>query len=425
MIYNSAIVGNQFHTDYNRWEFPGSIDPTIRLAGTTNPNNNQYWRPNGVMQGTPMFPTTTIGAGLFMPPGSTDVDTIPDPSNFCTSAFDDFTEFSPDPDPEEFWASIVRDTSYWNGLTPAEHSYMRQEVYGLLLENPGWASLDTTLSGFQTSESSDFVGESETLRHTWQQMLDDISAHQESLEPLYSSVDSLAGQAQLWIAAMSADTTLQDSLEVLLAVVLQEGDSLNALIQEADSLFYPSVIDTITQLRAENATLDEDSLYTWYEKRYNEIVLKWMAGAEPDSAATADLRQMAQTCLRYGGRAVLWARGLCAVWLDEYYDEGNCDDQIQGRDADGPAPVALKTAPSLRILPNPAQDEVRLSLQTGVLDKQQVWIFDANGRQVYSGVLPTSGELAIPVRGWQNGLYIAKVSGGALSHTQSFIVQHP
>jgi hypothetical protein len=150
-----------------------------------------------------------------------------------------------------------------------------------------------------------------------------------------------------------------------------------------------------------------------------------MAGAEPDSTATADLRQMAQTCLRYGGRAVLWARGLCAFWLDEYYDEGNCDDQIQGRDADGPAPMALKTAPALRIVPNPAQDLVRLSLQSGAADGQQVWIFDANGRQVYSGVLPTSGELRIPVRSWQNGLYIAKVSDRALSHTQSFIVQHP
>ena len=55
------------------------------------------------------------------------------------------------------------------------------------------------------------------------------------------------------------------------------------------------------------------STHTGSEKRYNEIALHWLASTEPDSAATADLRTIAQTCLNDGGRAVLGARGLCEV----------------------------------------------------------------------------------------------------------------
>ncbi len=176
---------------------------------------------------------------------------------------------------------------------------------------------------------------------------------------------------------------------------------------------------------SQNAALDEDSLYTWYEKRYNEIALKWMDGAEPDSTATTDLRQIAQTCLPHGGRAVLWARGLCATWLLEYYAESACLDSLDARSSDGAAPPMAEPSSRMHIVPNPAQDVVRISLQSGPPDGQQVRIFDANGRQVYAGTLPPNGELSISVRGWQNGLYFAKVFDGAEAHTRSFLVQHP
>jgi hypothetical protein len=39
--------------------------------------------------------------------------------------------------------------------------------------------------------------------------------------------------------------------------------------------------------------------------------------------------------------------------------------------------------------------------------------------------LPPNGELSIPVWGWQNGLYFAKIFDGFEAHTRSFIVQHP
>ncbi len=170
--------------------------------------------------------------------------------------------------------------------------------------------------------------------------------------------------------------------------------------------------------------LMHDSTFAQYEKRYNEIALNWLAGTEPDSTATADLRQMAQTCLRYGGRVVLSARGLCAVLLKEFYDEADCDANLQTRGFDGSEPIALESTPSLHIVPNPAQDMVRIFVQDGTGNGQLVRIFSADGRQVFEGKLTPNKELEIPVSGWRNGLYIAKVLGG-VARTRSFVVQHP
>ena len=164
------------------------------------------------------------------------------------------------------------------------------------------------------------------------------------------------------------------------------------------------------------------SNYTWNEKRYNEIALKWLAGTEPDATATADLRQIAQTCLSEGGRAVLDARGLCEVWLKEYYDEESC--KLGERSNEGAATVEAEANPSLRIVPNPADDMVWISLQGDTAEGQQVQVFSMDGRQAFSGKLPNNGSLAIPVKGWQAGLYFAKITGDSTTITRSFVVQH-
>jgi type IX secretion system substrate protein len=164
--------------------------------------------------------------------------------------------------------------------------------------------------------------------------------------------------------------------------------------------------------------------YTGSEKRYNEIALNWLAGTEPDATAATDLRMIAQTCLSDGGRAVLDARGLCAVWLKEYYDEGNCG-SLQPRSSEGATSVEAEASPTLRIVPNPADDMVWISLQGDTAEGQQVQVFSMDGRQVFSGKLPSNGGLAIPVKGWQSGLYIAKVTGDNATITRSFVVQHP
>jgi Secretion system C-terminal sorting domain len=75
-------------------------------------------------------------------------------------------------------------------------------------------------------------------------------------------------------------------------------------------------------------------------------------------------------------------------------------------------------------VPNPADDMVRISLQGSIISEQQVQVFNTDGRQVFSGKLPTDGELNISVKAWQDGLYIAKITGNSANFTRSFVVQH-
>lgn len=165
--------------------------------------------------------------------------------------------------------------------------------------------------------------------------------------------------------------------------------------------------------------------YTWNEKRYNEIALGWLAGTAPDSAATTDLRQMAQTCLRYGGRAVLGARGLCEVWLKEYYDEITCDTTLQTRSSEGTAPAELKTNSVLYIVPNPADDLVRIFLPDNLAEGQQVQVFNLSGQQVHAANVPSAtGELSVSVGNWPEGLYIVRVANSGETSSQGFVVQH-
>jgi type IX secretion system substrate protein len=165
--------------------------------------------------------------------------------------------------------------------------------------------------------------------------------------------------------------------------------------------------------------------YTGSEKRYNEIALNWLAGTEPDAGAANDLRQIAQTCLADGGRAVLDARGLCAVWLKEYYDEGDCN--LGERSTDGDIIVESGAIPALLIVPNPADDVVRVSLNMPLAEGEslQVLFLNLNGQKVYTSTLyAKNGELSVPVRGWHEGVYVAKAIRGTETFSQTFIVQH-
>lgn len=349
------------------------------------------------------------------------------PSTFCNSTNGCFAMFAPeDPDPEVGYAAIVQDAATWNTLTAAQQTTLRQGIYGHLLDNPAWLSGSSTLSNFKAAQDATFVVQSETLRKAWLQLMADIAAHQATLEPTYTSLNALGNQLQQWYDDIAANPSLEASLQGQINAAIQQGEALQAQLQQAEDQFAPTVQATVAQLLAQNATLDGSTPYGWNEKRYNEIALNWVTGTEPDATAANDLRQIAQSCLSDGGRAVLAARGLCAAWLKEYYGEGNCSG-LQGRGTSDREASAGATPSSsvLRIMPNPADDMVWIDLDGDATEGQLVQVFSVDGRQLFSGKLPTSGGLTIPVKGWQSGLYIAKITGAYTTITHSFAVQHP
>jgi hypothetical protein len=165
--------------------------------------------------------------------------------------------------------------------------------------------------------------------------------------------------------------------------------------------------------------------HTWCEVRYNEIALAWLKGIEPDSTATADLRQIAQTCLSDGGRAVLSARGVCEVWLQEYYSEDGC----QGAPEERSAKQGTNMPPSstLTVIPNPASESVRIRLNSSMEQpaKRHLQVLTMSGQQVYAVEFPAEGvELSVPVGTWPEGMYLIKIVDGEETLNRTFVVQH-
>lgn len=182
-------------------------------------------------------------------------------------------------------------------------------------------------------------------------------------------------------------------------------------------------MDSISVLVSRNDDLDDTEWYTWFEKRYNEIVLDMMAGTEPDSAALADLRTMAQSCFADGGRAVMSARGLCEVLLKEYYDEDTCAPITEERSTVYGYPVQ---SPIMRISPNPATDVIRVELLNGPANNNAyiISIFTISGHTVYNGNIPKGEkETTIPLSGLHNGMYLVHVRNGKEEFTQPLLIQ--
>ncbi len=140
---------------------------------------------------------------------------------------------------------------------------------------------------------------------------------------------------------------------------------------------------------------------------------------------------MAQTCLKDGGRAVLGARGLCEVWLKEYYDESGCQpiSVVQQHNEEGYQPTAAQQE-GLRLQPNPVAETLQLSLpKAGAEDlPSRLEILNVSGQKVYEAEFSAAQkELAVSVKNWPNGVYVLRwYAGHARDEVQvrTFVVQH-
>ena len=134
-----------------------------------------------------------------------------------------------------------------------------------------------------------------------------------------------------------------------------------------------------------------------------------------------DLREIAQTCLDEGGRAVLSARGLCEVWPKEFYGETGCQ-AAQERSA---APEMEKSI-ELLILPNPARDQVTLRLSPhSPQGDWHVQVFNMSGALMQQNTLAAAAtEWAFSVQDWPSGVYVVRLMNGTKALSQTFVVQH-
>jgi parallel beta-helix repeat protein len=415
ILYNvGAITGQQHRIQYNRWWDQNGIE--LRHLGNSGPQC-QFWYPAGSPVGD-QFRPLSVPTALFGSAPTNLVENIP--PAFCTEAGDVFDQLLA-PDDSEHVQYLVSDNSYWGLLTQAEKTLVRQNIYGDLLEHPGWVGASTSLSTFQAMYDNDYVGKSESLKQDWQVLLQDIAAQQATFDSMRADIDARSLLIRQWVGEMEADTTLRDSLSGLIALAAAEGDSLSGLIMAADSILFLSMQDAADTLLLQNAALEDSTWHYWCEKRYIEIAIQWMIGVEPDSLARVDLRQIAQTCLDEGGRAVLSARGLCEVWFKEFYGETGCQ-AAQERSTAG----KMEKSTDLLILPNPARDQVTLRLNTHSQQSDwQVQIFNMSGSLVQENTLAAAAtEWAFSVQNWPSGMYVVRLMNGPKTLSQTFVVQH-
>lgn len=296
----------------------------------------------------------------------------------------------------------------------------------MLLDNPGWTNGNPLLTTFKGDQTNNFIGKSQALQFQWQGFLQKVADHQSASEPLNDSLHTLNVQAQQWINAMLEDSALADSIAPLLEALHAQSETMTGQFEQADAVFLLQAAGSLDSLRLENSALDESEWHQWCEKRYNEIALTWLDGAIPDSAAIDDLRQIARSCLHYGGRAVLSARGLCEVWLKEHYGEDNCTDAEKNPEERASTHSEEGEQYGLSVLPNPAGNWVQISLsdEAELNQPYQVQATSLNGRMIYTGKIVAGSKLLLSTADWPNGLYLVQVGNGSRLFTKLLLVQH-
>ncbi|MDX2134468.1 MAG: PKD domain-containing protein [Saprospiraceae bacterium] len=85
--------------------------------------------------------------------------------------------------------------------------------------------------------------------------------------------------------------------------------------------------------------------------------------------------------------------------------------------ADNPA----TSAAPVRVFPNPAVSEI--TIHTGTLAADQLEIFDALGRKVYTQSNPSDRNIVVPVAAWPTGTYTLRVNSGGQIVEQLFVKQ--
>ena len=413
-----AITGTQHHQQFNRW-FRHFDENKLIHANPPLAELSQFWYPDGVNLGSELWPVSTPGT-FFAADMSGIIDTIR-PAGFCTAAGDVFDEPDDSDDPT-LTEALLANAGYWAPLTLAEKTFIRQDIYRLLLEHPDWVNANAGISTFMTTYEADFVGQSERLKRGWQLLLQEMADQQVVFDFTRADIELISTQVQHWLEAIHADNTLQDSLSGRISLAIAEADLLIHQLEEADSVFYLTVQNSVGALLLQNAQLEESSWPYWCEKRYNEIALHWLAGIKPESKDTNDLHQIAQLCLKQGGRAVLSARGLCESWLRTPYDEEDCSSI--------PFEVGVKpetkTSNGLMILPNPAKDVASLMINTQ--SPQGDWlvqVFNMSGGLVQQNTLAAgTTEWAFSVQDWPSGMYVVRLMNGPKVLSQTFVVQH-
>jgi hypothetical protein len=169
-------------------------------------------------------------------------------------------------------------------------------------------------------------------------------------------------------------------------------------------------ITAAANLLTTNNSLTGNTAYQVNEKSVNAIFLNTIAVGNLSFTETqiADLRVIANSCPLSDGEAVLRARAMLNL-LDEepvvYKDKDICNPSQ-------PRENRLTAAQSIRLYPNPANDEITVEYRVGNSTDSRLLIFNVYGQLVQEISLPdTNGKVTISAKNMAEGIYWYAVLG--------------
>lgn len=282
-------------------------------------------------------------------------------------------------------------------------------LYKDLKDNDSLANGNFLLTSFLTANENTATGQLYDVNNAMKEA--DIIGGSESqtLSILSSLTDSVIGNIDYLDSLASADSTLniynqRDSLIQQLNFALQnKANLLNQIntIKEQTSIS----IQTVNSSIIANNTTDE------YEQIMNEVEIAYQTGGiSALQSRYNDVLSIAVQCPHVGGKAVYKARSLMALLNDtiEYDDASVCTQAGYRKAAANEQTKEIKE--SIRIVPNPANDKVTVTLSNDMSGICEILFYDIAGKLILSKELECNQKIhSFIIKNLSEGMYIIQV----------------
>ncbi|MBP8725540.1 MAG: right-handed parallel beta-helix repeat-containing protein [Saprospiraceae bacterium] len=356
-LYNDiALTGIQHHQMYNSW-LPVVSDVKARHPVKQFAEQCQFRAPVNAVKPSVHLPKHFV-AELFIqdgPPAG-----FPQECSIGTGGENYLQYHSNDSLAALTYDELLGTIGLFDSLELPLANCMKQSIYELILLWPAWINRHPNIAAFYTAHTNGFIGQSSILRRQIKDFLLVLESQAIALNALYAQYDSLAGQLAALDLQLQFETdpvVIDNLLNQMSSIELQMEDLIQIISSQLQSNEQTN-LTTINDFQTTNNNLSATTLDELNEKKINDIILKIWREEILTVTEEDDLREIAQYCYAYGGRAVFDAQNLCLNLFGEYYAQENCSNYFGG------VQTRLRKNFELQLSPNPVRDELIIRLET-------------------------------------------------------------
>ena len=283
-------------------------------------------------------------------------------------------------------------------------------LYKDLKENDSLANGNFLLTSFLVANENTATGQLYDVNNSMKEADIIGGVESQTLSIVSSLTDSVIGNIDYLDILTNADSTLnlinqRDSLIQQLNFALQnKANLLNQIntIKEQTSIS----IQTANSSIIANNTPDE------YEQIMNEVEIAYQTGGiSVLQSRYNDVLSIAVQCPHVGGKAVYKARSLMALLNDTIeYDDASVCTQAGYRKAANNKQQKEETRGDIKIVPNPANDKVTITLSNNMSGICEILFYDVVGKLILSKELDCNQKIhSFNIKNLSEGMYTVKV----------------